>query len=81
MTNVSIVIPAYNEEKRIGRLLTSLQKIPKENIRYSRQTPLSDALIDVLICVKATHFKGSGWSSFSGLIDILRDIGAYNSIG
>lgn len=32
MTTVSIVIPAYNEEKYIGRLLTSLQKLPKENI-------------------------------------------------
>ncbi len=32
MTNVSIVIPAYNEEKYIGRLLASLQKLPKENI-------------------------------------------------
>ena len=32
MMNVSIVIPAYNEEKCIGRLLESLQKISKENI-------------------------------------------------
>lgn len=32
MTTVSIVIPAYNEEKYIGRLLSSLQKLPKENI-------------------------------------------------
>jgi glycosyltransferase involved in cell wall biosynthesis len=32
MVTVSIVIPAYNEEKCIGRLLASLQKLPKENI-------------------------------------------------
>lgn len=32
MMKVSIVIPAYNEEKYIGRLLSSLQKLPKENI-------------------------------------------------
>jgi glycosyltransferase involved in cell wall biosynthesis len=32
MINISIVIPAYNEEKNIGRLLASLQKLPKENI-------------------------------------------------
>lgn len=32
MTTVSIVVPAYNEERYIGRLLASLQKLPKENI-------------------------------------------------
>jgi len=32
MPNVSIVIPAYNEEKYIGRLLASLNKLPTENI-------------------------------------------------
>lgn len=32
MISVSIVIPAYNEERYIGRLLASLQKLPKENI-------------------------------------------------
>ena len=32
MPKVSIVIPAYNEEKYIGRLLASLQKLPLENI-------------------------------------------------
>ena len=32
MITVSIVVPAYNEEKYIGRLLASLQKLPKENI-------------------------------------------------
>jgi glycosyltransferase involved in cell wall biosynthesis len=32
MVTVSIVIPAYNEEKYIGRLLASLKKLPKENI-------------------------------------------------
>jgi glycosyltransferase involved in cell wall biosynthesis len=32
MAKVSIVIPAFNEEKYIGRLLASLQKLPQENI-------------------------------------------------
>ena len=32
MPSVSIVIPAYNEEKYIGRLLLSLSKLPQENI-------------------------------------------------
>ena len=32
MQKVSIVIPAYNEEKYIGRLLASLQKLHQENI-------------------------------------------------
>ncbi len=32
MPSVSIVIPAFNEEKYIGRLLASLYKLPQENI-------------------------------------------------
>ena len=32
MTTVSVVIPAYNEEKYVGILLASLQKLSEENI-------------------------------------------------
>ena len=35
-------------------------------------TDLEDAIIDIYICTEADKFKGSGWSSFSGLIQLLR---------
>ena len=37
-----------------------------------RQTSLQDAIIDIYMCVYSDDFKGSGWSSFSGLIKSLR---------
>ena len=37
-----------------------------------RKTSLHDAIIDLYVCVHSTYFKGSGWSSFSGLIEQLR---------
>jgi len=37
-----------------------------------RQTSLHDAIIDLYMCVYANKFMGSGWSSFSVLIDCLR---------
>lgn len=39
-----------------------------------RQTSLSDAFIDLLIASQCTRFKGSGYSSYSGLIEIYRRI-------
>ena len=35
-----------------------------------RQTSLMDAMVDILICSHAAFFKGSGYSSFSHLVDI-----------
>ena len=37
-----------------------------------RQTSLKDAIIDIYMCVFSSNFMGSGWSSFSGLINNLR---------
>ena len=37
-----------------------------------RETSLRDAVIDLFMCVRAHSFKGSGYSSFSDLIDSLR---------
>jgi glycosyltransferase involved in cell wall biosynthesis len=50
------------------------KKIPEENVKLYRQTSLCDALIDILICTKATQFKGTAWSSFSNLIETFRNI-------
>ena len=38
-----------------------------------RQTSLEDAIIDIYICSFSKYFKGSGWSSFSDVIQIIRD--------
>lgn len=42
---------------------------PQRNLR---QTPLEDAVVDIYTCVGANAFLGSGWSSFSDLINDLR---------
>ena len=39
-----------------------------------RQTTLHDSIIDLFMCVYAAEFKGSGWSSFSILIEDLRNL-------
>lgn len=42
------------------------------NDKSLRQTSLQDAIIDIYMCVYSDDFKGSGWSSFSDLIESLR---------
>ena len=37
-----------------------------------RVTSLEDSIIDIFACTKANSFKGSGWSSFSDLINHIR---------
>ena len=37
-----------------------------------RNTTLKDSIIDLYMCVYATTFKGSGWSSFSSAIQVIR---------
>lgn len=38
-----------------------------------RKTSLHDAIIDLYVCMHSTYFKGSRWSSFSDLIEQLRN--------
>ena len=38
------------------------------------QTKLEDAIIDIYLCASSEHFKGSGHSSFSDLINALRKL-------
>jgi len=40
--------------------------------RALRQTGIEDAVVDIYTCVAANAFLGSGWSSFSDLINDLR---------
>jgi hypothetical protein len=44
----------------------------KTNENDLRQTSLKDAIIDIYMCVFSSDFMGSGTSSFSGVIRILR---------
>uniref|UniRef100_A0A6C0HN41 Glycosyltransferase n=1 Tax=viral metagenome TaxID=1070528 RepID=A0A6C0HN41_9ZZZZ len=41
---------------------------------YLRQTSLGIAVIDIFVCVNAVKFMGSGWSSFSDLINDIRTL-------
>tara|TARA_B110000967_G_scaffold204090_1_gene245959 strand:+ start:42 stop:752 length:711 start_codon:yes stop_codon:yes gene_type:complete len=39
----------------------------------ARHTGLRDAIVDMYMCILATNFKGSGWSSFTEVIQAKRD--------
>lgn len=43
-------------------------------LNHFRQTTLEDSIIDLYMCVYAAKFKGSGWSSYSEMIDVLRSV-------
>lgn len=48
-------------------------KLPyNENVDDLRQTSLEDSILDLYMCMHSYKFKGSGWSSFSELIDLKR---------
>ena len=38
-----------------------------------RQTTIEEAILDMFICIQASQFKGSGWSSFSRTIEQYRN--------
>jgi hypothetical protein len=46
---------------------------PSNNLR---QTDLKQAVKDLFLCIKANHFKGSGYSSFTDLIMAIRRMNA-----
>lgn len=37
-----------------------------------RQTTIEEAILDMFICIQASHFMGSGWSSFTATIEQCR---------
>ncbi len=49
-------------------------KMIPENNACLRPTSLRDAMVDILACAFAEKFKGSGYSSYSKLIEIYRTI-------
>ena len=52
----------------------NLVKIPYHDVVIEgfRKTSLRDAIVDLFMCARAHSFQGSGYSSFSGLINSLR---------
>jgi hypothetical protein len=57
-------------KNRYGNRLKAIKWItPRHTLR---QTLLEDAIVDIYTCVGANAFQGSGWSSFSDLINDLR---------
>ena len=57
---------------RYGARMKALKWITPR--RALRQTGIEDAVVDIFTCVAANAFLGSGWSSFSDLINDLRMI-------
>lgn len=43
---------------------------PNESLR---QTSLEKAIVDIFTCVNSSEFKGSGWSTFSGTINQMKE--------
>ena len=48
-------------------------KYHKTNVKKMRQTSLRDAIVDIYMCIYSDDFKGSGHSSFSTFIGIVRN--------
>ena len=46
---------------------------PKNDARRLRHTSLEDSIVDIFVCIHATHFKRSEFSSFGGTILQLHD--------
>jgi len=57
---------------RYGDRIKALKWITPQ--RTLRQTSIEDAVVDIFTCVGANAFLGSGWSSFTDLINDLRVI-------
>lgn len=57
-------------DKYKGRIYVYKMIYPVESLR---QTSLKDSIIDMFICSKIKNFKGSGYSSFSDTIKILKN--------
>jgi len=55
----------YKDRIPIIHLITPSQDL--------RQTTIEEAILDMFICIQASQFKGSGWSSFSRTIEQYRN--------
>ena len=50
---------------------------PEQDMWERRNTPLADSAIDLFMCAGATAFEGSGDSSFTNTITMLRGLGGW----
>lgn len=55
---------------KFAPLIKYIKFIQKSGFRH---TSLEDSVIDLYLCIGAKRFKGTGWSSFSGLIRQVRN--------
>jgi len=63
-------------DKYKNKMIFKYHEVIKINYynKRARHTSLEDSIIDMFVCVHAKKFLGSGYSSFSGIIDIMRNI-------
>ncbi len=62
-------------KQRYGtRILNNAVFTPGKTYKQGRHTNLDTAAIDLFVCASAAYFHGSGWSSFSGMINWLNPI-------
>ena len=75
--NVNLYIATDNrdtQDKFYARYSNRIKVITFiDPVRQLRQTSLDTAVIDIFTCAGASSFMGSGWSSFTDLINLLRD--------
>lgn len=69
--SVFLATDSLEVQKKYDWCITHKHITPTKKLR---QTTLVDAMIDVLIASKCIQFKGSGFSSYSRLIEIYRDL-------
>lgn len=62
-----------DSQKYFIKLKNTIYNKPIRELKSKRATSIEDALIDLYVCVKAKSFKGTVGSSFTELIEILRD--------
>ena len=76
--NINLYIATDNKEtfRIFNNKYEHLVKLKYHNTneRLERHTTLKDAIIDLYMCVHSGKFMGSGWSSFTELINELRQI-------
>jgi len=68
-------LETYNKFKKLypDRIKFDYHKEENKNVKKcERTTSLQDAIIDLHMCISSVEFKGSGFSSFSGLISCVR---------
>jgi hypothetical protein len=73
--NLFITADNKNSFDYFKNLYTDKVKIdfPKDDPTKLRHTSLEDSIVDMFVCINSKYFKKSGYSSFGGTIDQLRN--------